>query len=88
MLPFGKEVVVMEGAGGKLIRMVKDFVALCGGLLESVTVTVKLGEVPFGPEGVPVIRPVLLFKLSPAGMPTPFENVSVPWPPVTAIGWL
>ena len=67
MLPLGKEVVVMEGAVGRLIRMLKACVALCGGLLESVTLRVKL-EVPLGPEGDgPLIRPLAVFKLKPAG---------------------
>ncbi len=42
-----------------------------------------------GPVGVPVMAPVLLFKLSPAGNdPAEIEYVSVPAPPVTAMVWL
>jgi len=70
MLPLGSEVVVMEGAVGRLTRMLRTWVALCGGLLESATLSVKL-VVPLGPVGVPVIAPVAVFKFRPAGkLPT------------------
>jgi len=56
----------MTGAGGRLIVMLRAFEPVCFGLLLSVTVTVKL-DVVFGPSGVPLIAPVLAFKLNPAG---------------------
>jgi hypothetical protein len=57
----------MEGGGGKLMRMLSACVAeRAPPMLESVTFTVKF-VVPFGPVGVPVIPPVLLLKVSPAG---------------------
>ena len=88
MLPFGNVVVVIVGAGGKLMVMLRACVADCGGLLESVTLIVKFTG-PFGPVGVPVIAPVPAFKVKPAGnAPTLREKVSGAWPPVVAIVWL
>jgi hypothetical protein len=63
-------VVVIEGAGGRLTAMLSGCEADCVGLLESVTLIVKL-DVLLGPVGGPVIAPVLEFKLRPAGkLPT------------------
>jgi hypothetical protein len=86
MLPLGNVVVVIEGAGGKLIVMLSACVADCVGLLESTTFTVKLTS-PLGPVGLPVIRPAL-FMLNPAGSaPALIESVSVP-NPVAPTDWL
>jgi hypothetical protein len=63
----------MLGAEGKLIVMLRAFETVCFGLLLSVTDAVKL-DVPFGPSGVPVIAPVPLFKLSPAGNAPPLTE--------------
>lgn len=84
----GRLVVVMAGAGGKLIRMLK-FCVLDSAppLLESVTFTVKVA-VPFGPVGVPVICPDISM-FNPAGrLPVLIVNVSVPAPPDDATVWL
>ena len=78
----------MDGAVGKLIKMLRAWVADCAGLLESVTFTVKLA-VPLGPLGVPVIAPVLAFMASPAGRaPALIEKVSGARPPVVTTVWL
>jgi hypothetical protein len=42
------------------------FVAVCAGVLASVTWTVKV-DVPAGPVGVPVMEPVLALNVKPAG---------------------
>ena len=78
----------MDGAGGKLIRILRFCVADCAPpLLESVTFTVKFA-VPFGPVGVPVIRPDESM-LSPAGrLPVPTVRVNVPAPPDVVIIWV
>jgi hypothetical protein len=56
---------------GAVIVMLRAALAVLVGLSESVTVTVKLVEPTKGPDGVPVIAPVLEFKLKPAGrLPT------------------
>jgi hypothetical protein len=52
---------------GALIVMLRTALAVLAGLSESVTVTVKLVAPTKGPEGVPVIAPVLGFKIKPAG---------------------
>src|SRR5580704_1771669 len=65
-MPLGKVVVVMDGAGGRLTAMLSGCEPDCAGLLESVTLMVKL-DVLFGPVGAPVIAPVLLFRLRPGG---------------------
>src|SRR5271157_358442 len=68
--------------------MLRACVAVCTGLLESATFTVKLA-VPFGPVGVPVIAPVLALMLKPAGSaPAVIEKVSGAKPPVVATVWL
>jgi hypothetical protein len=63
-VPDGREVVVTEKPGGETVidRLAEVVLA---GLLESVTVTVKL-EVPVV-VGVPVIAPLEALRLSPAG---------------------
>jgi hypothetical protein len=63
-VPDGKEVVVTEKPGGETVidRLAE---AALAGMLESVTVTVKL-EVP-ELVGVPVIAPLEALRLSPAG---------------------
>lgn len=67
--------------------MLKACVAVCAGLLESVTLTVKF-DVPFGPVGVPVIAPALLI-VNPGGkLPALVVNVKGANPPVAATVWL
>ena len=63
-MPDGKEVVVTEKPGGETVidRLAE---AALAGMLESVTVTVKL-EVP-EVLGLPVIAPLEAPRLSPAG---------------------
>ena len=63
-MPDGREVVVIEKPGGETV-IDRLAVAVLGGLLESVAVTVKL-EVPEA-LGVPVIAPLEALRLSPAG---------------------
>ena len=65
-MPLGSVVGLMTGGEGKLMVMLRALEAVCFGLLLSVTVTVKL-DVVFGPSGVPVIAPELVFKVRPAG---------------------
>jgi hypothetical protein len=68
--------------------MLKACVAVCGAtVLESVTVAVKLtGVVLAGPVGVPVMAPLLLFKVNPAGKePAETLYLSGDAPPVAAI---
>jgi hypothetical protein len=83
----GREVVVIVGGPG-LIRIVSAWVTDTGPtVLESVIFTVKVA-VPVVPVGVPVIAPVLVFRLKPVGSaPLMIEYVSVPAPPVPT-GWL
>ena len=77
----------ITGGAGRLIWMLNACVAVCTGLLESVTLTVKF-EVPFGPLGVPVIAPAPL-SVNPGGkLPVVVENVKGANPPVVAIVWL
>ena len=63
-MPDGKEVVVTEKPGGETV-MDRLAEAVLAGMLESVTVTVKLAV----PEvlGFPVIAPLEALRLSPAG---------------------
>ena len=64
-VPEGRlEVVIARPTGAMLIDSVTDFV--CAGLSESATEAVKFA-VPVA-VGVPEIRPVDVFRLSPAGM--------------------
>ena len=63
-MPGGREVVVMESGAVETV-IDRLAVAVLGGLLESVAVTVKL-EVPEA-LGVPVIAPLEALRLSPAG---------------------
>src|SRR5882672_5982373 len=78
--------LVMVGGGGRLMRILKACVAGWGGLLESVTITVKF-DVTLGAVGIPEIRPALL-RVKPAGnAPALVVNVSVP-NPVAATIWL
>jgi hypothetical protein len=63
-VPAGREVVVTE-SGAREIVIDRLAEAVLAGLLESVTVTVKL-EVPEA-LGVPVIVPLEALRLSPAG---------------------
>ena len=62
-MPDGREVVVTESGINIVIDKLAE--AVLAGLLESVTVTVKL-EVPEA-VGVPVIAPLEALRLSPAG---------------------
>ena len=51
--------------------------------------TVKLNGLPVVVDGVPVIVPVLVFRLRPVGNdPLVTLKVSLPVPPVAAIVWL
>src|SRR6266403_1868265 len=86
--PGGSVVVVMFGGAGKLITILRAWVAVIGVMvLESVTLTVKF-TVPLGPVGFPEIVPAPL-RVRPAGnVPALMENVTVPAPPVFAIAWL
>src|SRR5882724_11353148 len=63
-VPAGSEVVVIAGAVVAFTLMVKlpDVADTAPAVLESVTLIVKVA-VPVGPLGVPVIAPVLPFKL-------------------------
>ena len=64
MMPEGREVV--ETASAAFTVMLRFAVAVCAlGVLESVTLAVKL-EVPAA-VGLPEIKPVLLFSISPLG---------------------
>ncbi len=77
--------VVIDSGG--LMVMLSACEALCGGLLESVTFTVKL-EVP-AVVAVPEITPVLLFKLRPAGnVPVVMLHVTGGVPPLDCKVWL
>jgi hypothetical protein len=79
--------LVMVGGGGKLMRILKACVAVCAGLLESVTITVKF-DVTLGAVGIPEIRPVALLRVKPAGnAPALVVKVSVPNPMAATI-WL
>ena len=78
--PLGRLVVVMTSWG--LMVMLSDWFTVCGGVPESVAVTVK-GTVPAA-VGVPEIAPAPL-KLSPAGgLPLVTLQVIVPVPPEAA----
>src|SRR6266404_3265554 len=79
-------VLVMVGGGGRLMRILKACVAVCAGLLESVTIIVKF-DVTLGASGAPEISPALL-RVKPDGTaPALVVNVSVP-NPVAATIWL
>jgi hypothetical protein len=78
--------LVMVGGGGRLMRILKACVAVCAGLLESVTITVKF-DVTLGASGVPEIRPAGLRVKPDGSAPALVVNVSVP-NPVTTTGWL
>src|ERR1700704_340242 len=81
--------LVMVGGGGRLMRILKACVAVCAGLLESVTITVKF-DVTLGASGVPEIRPALLRVKPDGNAPALVVNVRGPNPvnPVAATGWL
>ena len=80
--------VVIAGDAGKLTRMLKACVAVCAGLLLSVSLTLKL-EVPLGPAGLPEITPVAPLIPSPAGKaPALMAKVYGVSPPATTTGWL
>ena len=77
--------VVIDGGAGKLMAMLRGCVAVCTGLLESVTITVKFA-VALEPRGVPETRPALL-RVKPGGrVPALVVNVSAPNP--VAVFWL
>src|SRR5882672_3519471 len=76
--------LVMVGGGGRLMRILKARVAVCAGLLESVTITVKF-DVTLGASGVPEIRPAGL-RVKPDGTaPALVVNVRVPNPVAATI---
>jgi len=78
--------LVMVGGGGRLMRILKARVAVCAGLLESVTITVKF-DVTLGASGVPEIRPAGLRVKPDGSAPALVVNVRVP-NPVAATIWL
>lgn len=64
VVPAGKEPVVIVNAGGAFTVMAIDWLAD----IFAVSVIWKVTELlPEGPVGMPVIAPVLLFRLNPAG---------------------
>ena len=70
-VPFGNDVVVIEGGAAAAIVMLRACVAICE--LASVTCTVKV-LVPV-PVGVPEITPVLDANVNPAGkLPTVMDH--------------
>ena len=74
--------VLMVRAGG-LIVSVYALDAVCGGMAASCTPTVKLAVPAVG--GVPVIAPVAVFRVNPAGNdPAVIAHVYGEVPPVTA----
>ena len=78
--------MAMAGKGaGAVTGMLRMDVAEAGGVAESVRVTVKL-EVPAAAAvGVPLMTPVLLFSVSPAGrVPAVMLHVTAPVPPSSA----
>lgn len=64
-VPAGSVVVVIDGGAGRFTVTANACVAVCTGLLPSVTFTVKFA-VPVGPVGVPEMSPALLI-VNPAG---------------------
>ena len=76
--------LVMVGGGGRLMRILKACVAVCAGLLESVTITVKF-DVTLGASGVPEISPALLRVKPDGSAPALVVNVSVPNPVAATI---
>src|SRR6266478_3501160 len=84
--PAASAVVVIDGGAGKLMAMLRACVAVCVGLLESVTITVKFA-VALGPVGIPEIRPALLRAKPGGNAPALVVNVSAP-NPVAATIWL
>ncbi len=85
--PPGSVVGLMDGAGGKLTRMLRGPVPDWGGLLWSVTITVKLVR-PLGPVGVPVMAPAGLMLRPRGRLPVLTVNANAPRPPVAATVWL
>jgi len=66
--PVGRlAVVVVTVSCGAVMTMLRLCVAVFVGDSESVTVTVKAIVPTAGPVGLPVMAPVLAFKVSPAG---------------------
>ena len=63
MTPAGKVLVVMVNAGGALTAIVRAWVVA----MLAASTTWKVTELLLAPVGVPVIAPVLAFKLNPAG---------------------
>src|SRR5882762_6209389 len=78
--------LVMVGGGGRLMRILKACVAVCAGLLESVTIIVKF-DVTLGASGVPEIRPAGLCPNTARTRPALAINGRVP-NPVAATIWL
>jgi hypothetical protein len=85
--PPGSVAGLIAGGAGRLIVMLKACVAVCAGLLESVTFTVKFA-VPFGPVGVPVTAPAGLIANPGGKFPALVVNVKGASPPVAATVWL
>jgi len=75
-------VVVVTVSCGAVMTMLRLCVAVFVGDSESVTVTVKPIVPTAGPIGLPVMAPVLAFRLSPAGrLPVVTAQVSGETPP-------
>ena len=82
MLPLGSSAVEIAKVGAVvLIVMLRAVVAEFGGLAESLALTMK-AEVPAA-VGVPVMAPVVAFKLRPAGrVPVARLQVTAAVPPI------
>src|SRR5437588_10131133 len=82
MLPLGSSAVEIAKVGAAvLIVMRRAVVAEFGGLAESLARTMK-AEVPAA-VGVPVMAPVVAFKVRPAGrVPVARRQVTAPVPPI------
>lgn len=81
--PVGRlAVVVVTVSCGAVMTMLRLCVAVFEGDSESVTVTVKMIVPTAGPVGLPVIEPVLEFKLSPTGrLPVVIDQLKGEMPP-------
>ena len=82
-MPLANELVVIDKAG--IMVMLRAFVPVSCGVLESAACTVKLNGLPVDVVGVPVIAPVAVFRESPGGNePTVTDHVIGVAPPVEA----
>ncbi len=95
LMPLGRELVVTDSGAGATVS-VNDCVAVVGVVAESLADTVMLNDP--ATEGVPLITPVLAFKVSPVGsdplaidqtygvMPPVARNVALYALPAVALG--